>query len=402
MQTTSFISADNTWVLWAIITGWAAVSIYLEQKYKWASKVSGAIIALVGAMILANFNIIPTDAPVYDHVWGYVVPLAIPLLLFKTNIKKIWKESGRILVIFLISSVGTMIGATVGYLALHNLIPDLNKVAAMMSGSYIGGGVNFAAMATSFEVPGDLVSAAVVADNLLMALYFFVLISMPSIAFFRKKFSHPHLDEVERIGTKENETLAASYWGRKEISLKDIALGIASAVVIVAISGELSKLIGNLIPTSNGFLSMVNMLLSNKYLIITTVTMLGATFMSNYFENIKGSQEIGTFLIYLFFVVIGVPASIPLILAKSPLLLVYTTIMVVINMLVTFSVGKLLKFDLEEMILASNACIGGPTTAAAMAISKGWTKLIAPIMLVGTLGYILGNYFGLLMGNLLM
>lgn len=402
MQTTSFISADNTWVLWAIITGWAATSIYLEQKYKWASKVSGAIIALVGAMILANFNIIPTDAPVYDHVWGYVVPLAIPLLLFKTNIKKIWKESGRILVIFLISSVGTMIGATVGYLALHNLIPDLNKVAAMMSGSYIGGGVNFAAMATSFEVPGDLVSAAVVADNLLMALYFFVLISMPSIAFFRKKFSHPHLDEVERIGTKENETLAASYWGRKEISLKDIALGIASAVVIVAISGELSKLIGNLIPTSNGFLSMANMLLSNKYLIITTVTMLGATFMSNYFENIKGSQEIGTFLIYLFFVVIGVPASIPLILAKSPLLLVYTTIMVVINMLITFSVGRLLKFDLEEMILASNACIGGPTTAAAMAISKGWTKLIAPIMLVGTLGYILGNYFGLLMGNLLM
>lgn len=402
MQTTSFISADNTWVLWAIITGWAAVSIYLEQKYKWASKVSGAIIALVGAMILANFNIIPTDAPVYDHVWGYVVPLAIPLLLFKTNIKKIWKESGRILVIFLISSIGTMIGATVGYLALHNLIPDLNKVAAMMSGSYIGGGVNFAAMATSFEVPGDLVSAAVVADNLLMALYFFVLISMPSIAFFRKKFSHPHLDEVERIGTDENQTLAASYWGRKEISLKDIALGIASAVVIVAISGELSKLIGNLIPTSNGFLSMANMLLSNKYLIITTVTMLGATFMSNYFENIKGSQEIGTFLIYLFFVVIGVPASIPLILAKSPLLLVYTTIMVVINMLVTFSVGRLLKFDLEEMILASNACIGGPTTAAAMAISKGWTKLIAPIMLVGTLGYILGNYFGLLMGNLLM
>ncbi|MCD4713826.1 MAG: DUF819 family protein [Clostridiales bacterium] len=402
MQTTSFISADNTWVLWAIVTGWAAVSIYLEQKYKWASKVSGAIIALVGAMILANFNIIPTDAPVYDHVWGYVVPLAIPLLLFKTNIKKIWKESGRILVIFLISSVGTMIGAAVGYLALNNMIPDLNKVAAMMSGSYIGGGVNFAAMATSFEVPGDLVSAAVVADNLLMALYFFVLISMPSIAFFRKKFSHPHLDEVERIGTKENETLAASYWGRKEISLKDIALGIASAVVIVAISGELSKLIGNIIPTSNGFLSMANMLLSNKYLIITTVTMLGATFMSNYFENIKGSQEIGTFLIYLFFVVIGVPASIPLILAKSPLLLVYTTIMVVINMLVTFSVGKLLKFDLEEMILASNACIGGPTTAAAMAISKGWTKLIAPIMLVGTLGYILGNYFGLLMGNLLM
>ena len=30
----TLISADNTWALWAIIIGWAAVSIWLEQKYK--------------------------------------------------------------------------------------------------------------------------------------------------------------------------------------------------------------------------------------------------------------------------------------------------------------------------------------------------------------------------------
>ncbi|MBF4695411.1 DUF819 family protein [Fusibacter ferrireducens] len=399
---TSFISADNTWVLWAIITGWAAFSIFLEQKYQWAAKISGAIIALVGAMLLSNLRIIPTDSAVYDQIWGYVVPLAIPLLLFKTNIKKIWKESGRLLIIFLISSMGTMLGATIGYLALHNYIPDLSKIAAMMSGSYIGGGVNFAAMASSFEVPGELVSAAVVADNLLMALYFFVLITIPAMAFFRKKFKHPHIDQVEQIEIKADETIASSYWGRKEISLKDIAFSVATAFAIVAISTELSKYIGTLIPTDNSVSNTLNMLFSNKYLIITTLTMIGATFFSDYFENIKGSQEIGTFLIYLFFVVIGVPASIILIIQKSPLLLVYTTVMVVTNMIVTFGFGKLLKFDLEEIIMASNANIGGPTTAAAMAISKGWTSLIAPVMLVGTLGYIIGNYFGILMGNLLM
>lgn len=36
MQNT-LISADNTWVLWAIISGWVAFSIYLEQKYVWAA-----------------------------------------------------------------------------------------------------------------------------------------------------------------------------------------------------------------------------------------------------------------------------------------------------------------------------------------------------------------------------
>ena len=43
----------------------------------------------------------------------------------------------------------------------------------------------------------------------------------------------------------------------------------------------------------------------------------------------------------------------------------------------------------------------GPTTAAAMAISQGWIKLVGPIMLVGTLGYVVGTYFGTIVGNFL-
>ncbi len=88
----SFVSPDNIWVLWAVVTGWAAFSIYLEQKYNWASKVSGAIIALVGAMLLSNLNIIPVESVVYDQVWGYVVPLAIALLLYQCNIKRYGKK----------------------------------------------------------------------------------------------------------------------------------------------------------------------------------------------------------------------------------------------------------------------------------------------------------------------
>ncbi|WP_026893713.1 DUF819 domain-containing protein [Clostridiisalibacter paucivorans] len=398
----SLISADNTWVLWAILTGWAAISIWLEQNYKWASKVTGAIIGLIGAMILSNFKIIPTSAPAYDQVWGYVVPLAIPLLLYKANIRKIWRESGRILLIYLISSVGTMVGALVGFMALKNIVPSLYKVGAMMAGSYIGGGVNFVAMADSFEAPGELVSAAVVADNLLMALYFFVLIAIPSMALFRKLFSHPHIDEVESIGTDDKgKTQAASYWGRKEISLKDIAFSVGTAFAIVAVSNEVSGFLGEIIPTGNFGLELLNGLFGNKYLIMTTLTMILATYLPNFFGGMRGAQEIGTFLIYIFFVVIGVPASIPLIISKSPMLLVFCAVMVFSNMAITLIFGKLLKFNLEEILLASNANIGGPTTAAAMAIAKGWDKLIIPILLVGTLGYIIGNYFGIFMGNIL-
>lgn len=398
----TLISSDNIWVLWAFITGWAAFSIYLEQKFEWASKISGAIIALIGALILSNLKVIPTESVVYDQVWSYVVPLAITLLLYQCNITKIWKESGKILVLFLVSAIGTMLGSTLGFLLLNKHIPELGQLAGMMTGSYIGGGANFAAMASAFEIPGDLVSAAVVSDNLLMALYFFVLISIPSIAFFREKFKHPHIKEVEKIGIKEGETAASSYWKSKEVSLKDIGFCIGSAFIIVAVSVSLAEFLSSIIPTSNAFLKIINTLLGNQYLIITTVTMLCATLKSDFFGNLGGAQEIGTFLIYLFFVVIGVPASISSIMNNSPLLLVFCLIVVLINMLVTFGVAKLFKFNLEEAILASNACIGGPTTAAAMAVSKSWSKLIAPIMLIGTLGYVIGNYCGIIVGNFLM
>ena len=29
-----------------------------------------------------------------------------------------------------------------------------------------------------------------------------------------------------------------------------------------------------------------------------------------------------------------------------------------------------------------------------MSISRGWTKLVGPILIIGTLGYIIGNYIG--------
>ncbi|MDQ0177779.1 DUF819 family protein [Bacillus chungangensis] len=395
----TLIKPDDTWLLWAFLTGWAAISIYLEQKYKWAAKVSGAIIALVGAMLLSNLYIIPTEASVYDAVWSYVVPLAIPLLLFQANIKKIWNESGRLLIMFFLSAAGTTAGAIIGFFLLKDAIPGLEKVGAMMTGSYIGGGVNFAALATKFEAPGQLVSAAVVSDNMMMALYFFVLMILPAIHVIRKRFHTPYIDEAAKASNAENQ--ASSYWKRREVSLKDIALSIGTAFTLVAVSFKMAELFGTMIPSGENETFIFNVLhgiLADKYLMLTTITVLVVTIFSRFFEQLNGAQELGTFLIYLFFVVIGVPASITLIFQKSPLLLVFVAIMVLTNLCVSLVLGKLFKFSLEEIILASNANIGGPTTAAAMAISKGWTKLIVPILLIGTLGYIVGNYVGSAIG----
>lgn len=390
----SFISPDNTWVLWTFLVVWASISIVLEQKYKWASKITGAIIALVGAIAFANLGIIPTASPVYDAVWSYVVPIAIPLLLLKADVKKIYRESGRMFGAFHISALGTMIGTFVSAFVFSALIPQVSKIAGMITGSYIGGGVNFVAMTAAFNTPENLTNATIVADNLVMAVYFFICMSIPSIAFFKNKWGMSCSDVEQDSGS-------SNYWTKKEISLKDIAVCLAVAFTVACLSNILGEYITSIIPESNTLTKILRSVLGNMYLIMTTLMLIIATVFSKQFENINGAEEIGTFLIYLFFVVLGVPASISEIIKNGAFILIFCILVVLINLVVTLGVGKLFKCKLDELLLASNACIGGPTTAVAMAIAKGWKSLIVPVMVSGVWGYVLGNYAGIIVGNLL-
>lgn len=392
----TLFAADDVMMLWAIIVIFSSLSIYLELKYKWAAKISGAIIALIFALLLSNFKVIPSESVVYDQVWGFIIPLALPLLLFQIDIKAIWKESGRLLGIFLLSSVGTVAGTFAAFFLLKEHIPYLDKLSAMMSASYIGGGVNFAAMALKFDPPKDVMSAAVVADNLMTALFILTLMAIPTIQFFRNKFNTPHIDEVEgtQIAGRDD------YFSRKEISLLDIALNFGAAFFIVAVSFKLSAFMTDILPKADGNIlyEMFTSLVTDKYLILTTFTFVLLLLFPKFFKQLNGSNEFGTFLIYLFFFVLGIPASIPLIIQTAPLLLLFVFIIAMLNLVISLVAGKFIGADLEEILLASNANVGGPTTAAALAIAKGWHKLIGPILVVGTLGYIIGNYIGTAIG----
>ena len=377
----TLISADNTWALLSIMCVSVAIAIWLEQTVVlFQSALLATILALILAISFTNLNIIPTNSPLYDDVvWGFAVPLAIPLLLLQCNIKKIWKETGRLLIIFLIGAVGSCIGAFIGYFLLKNNISELNGLAAMMTGSYIGGGINFTALADAFSVSGTMISATTVADNLVTATSMFLLLSIPAVGFFRKHFKHPHIDEVESSTDGASaEIAAAAYWSKKEISLKDIAINFAYASIVVTISRLIAEALGNLIPTGNIMLNICNTFLGSQYIWITTISIIVSMAFEKQIEGISGYNEIGTSLLFVF-----------------------TLIIALTNMIFCFVFGKLLKFNLEDIVLASNANIGGPTTAVAMAISKGWTKLIGPIMLIGTLGYVIGTYFGIIVGGLL-
>lgn len=71
----TLIAGDDTWALWA-------------ERTSWGRRISGYAIYILLVITLSNLRVIPTSAVAYDVVWDYFVPLAIPLLLFKADLRR--------------------------------------------------------------------------------------------------------------------------------------------------------------------------------------------------------------------------------------------------------------------------------------------------------------------------
>src|SRR5687767_11970896 len=97
---TSLVKPDDYTTLWALMITGTAAAIWLEQSYKWAAKLSGPVVALLIAMTLSNSRIMPADSPAYDFIGAWLVPLAIPLLLFRANVLEILRTTGRMFACF--------------------------------------------------------------------------------------------------------------------------------------------------------------------------------------------------------------------------------------------------------------------------------------------------------------
>lgn len=145
------------------------------------------------------------------------------------------------------------------------------------------------------------------------------------------------------------------------------------------------------------WLRMIHTLVTNKYVLITGTSLAAATLFHRSLSRVNGPEELGGYLLYLFLFVIGLPADLKSVLFNVPLFFVFCAIIALTNLGVTLILGKLLHHHLEELLVCVNATLGGPPTAAAMAISKGWDKLVLPALLIGVWGYVIGTPLGVLM-----
>jgi uncharacterized membrane protein len=277
---------------------------------------------------------------------------------------------------------------------LYTLIDDLELIGPAMTASYIGGSVNFVSVVAMFNPPKDLMNATLVADSGVMIIYFLFLITMPGMYLVRRFF--PISEKSIQVAGTNNSTAQGDYWKPKPIGLVDIGKSLAIAFAIAMISVKISRFFnGPEMPV------VIKMVLGQQYLVLTTLSVLFPIVFSKTAKKMVGNEELGTFFIFIFFVMIGLPASFAKVILEAPVMILFCAIILFINFLFTFGLGKLLKYELEELVLAAIVTSGGPMSGVAAAISKKWQNLIFPSLMLGIWGYVIGNYIGYLVGILL-
>ncbi|WP_425153978.1 DUF819 domain-containing protein [Candidatus Palauibacter sp.] len=356
-----------------------------------------ALMVIIFTALIANFGLLPTSStaanpvPAYDAIFRAVAPLAIVWLLLKVNLRDILRAGLPIITLFLIGSLGTVAGVIAGMALVdgpERIGPLFGPLGGMFTGTYTGGSVNFNAVALEYDVmrEGVLFGGASAVDSIMTTVWMAATIAIP-------RWLRPHWpksgggafgtaaaapDSAERapdLGITEDT---------ERVHPVDLALVLAIGFGTLWASQRLEAWTASLgapIP---------------DILILTVIALILAQFRA--ITDLAGSRTLGLFSVYLFLCVIGAHCDVRALADIGPLglaLLVFTLTIIVVHGLITFGAARLLKLDVDIAAVASQANVGGGTSALALARSLGRGDLVLPAVLIGSLGNAVGTFLGL-------
>ena len=280
--------------------------------------------------------------------------------------------------LFVIGSLATTCGIIIAWYLLTPqtlLGEDGRIIAGMLTGTYTGGSVNFNAIALEYEFQkkGVLYAGTIAVDNVVTAIWIMITLIIPTFLNRIWKSNKRFISNKNQSNKSKDEN--------ESINLSSLAWLIFLGISAYYISDIISLYIID-IPS---------------ILILTTIGIVLAQI--KFISNLKGSQDLGLYLVYIFLAVIGAYCEIGAVSQLQDvgfLLLIFTISAVIIHGILFIIIGGIIYRDWEMISIASQANIGGGASAIALAEAFERKDLILPAILVGSLGNALGTYLGFL------
>lgn len=333
---------------------------------------------------------LPAGAEVYqDWFTKLAVPIALPMILFSMDVRRWLKMAGSTISSLLLGLFTVVFFIFIGYWIFRDSIPESWKVAGMLSAVYTGGTPNMAAMKTALNVDNELYLMTHTYEVALGALYLIFILSVGQRVFllWLPPFRKPETGSL-KIAESSIEGEFESYEGyfkRKTFLPVMGALGLS--VLIFAVSYGVSMLF----PADFSTAATI--------LLITTLG-IAASFVPK-IKNIEKTFQTGMYFILVFSLVVSSMADIRKLVNISFDLFWYVGLAMFGSHILHAFLARFFKIDADTVIISGSALICSPPFVPVVAGALKNRDVILTGLIVGIVGYAVGNYLGVSIAYLL-
>lgn len=343
-----------------------------------------------GLLLSFIFKRLGADMSIAETISSVLVLIAMPLILFSADLKSVRLLAKPMLGSFIMDIAAVIIAAAAGFLLFKGLFPDSSaaaKISGMLIGTYTGGTPNMISIGKALNA-GDNILLTQTADMVAGGIYFFLLLS------FLPKLLGKLLPAYTPVRSASGGSVE-NFESRGRI--KDYAALTALALVCVLIAVAIAIAL----PSKQGKTGLDKM---GEY---TAVIMLAVTTLGIALSFVKrvrttpGSYAAGQYFILMFSVAMGLCFDLE---ALSGAMVIFAMLLsvqfgaVIIHSLL----AKLFGIDRDTMLITSTAGVFGPAFIIPVANKLKNDEIIVPGLICGILGYAIGNYLGIGLGELLL
>lgn len=357
--------------------------ILLEQRFKIVKKIGGVLICYILGALVGNLGLLPGEAYVYqDWFTRLTVPLALPMILFSMDVKKWLKMARSAIASLILGLVTVVLMIFVGYWVFKDSIPEIWKVSGMLTAVYTGGTPNMAAMKTALNVDTELYLMTHTYEVALGAIYLIFILSVGQRVFllWLPPFKSPESGKIINVNPEDDFESYTGYFKRKTFFPVTGAFGLS--VLIFGVSYGLSLLFPESFSTAA------------TILLITTFGII-FSFVPK-IKNIQKTFQTGMYFILIFSLVVSSMADIRQLVNISFNLFWYVGLAMFGSHILHAFLAKFFKVDADTVIISGSALICSPPFVPVVAGALKNREVILTGLIVGIVGYAVGNYLGVI------
>ena len=367
--------------------------LWLTYRYVALRRVGSIIIAYVIGCGLGLTGLIPDTEEMHAVQTGVAsaaIPLAIPLLLFSSDLRSWMRLAPSFLKSTFFGLLGCALAIVAGFLICGTSDPQFfANVGGMLTGLYTGGNANLASLKIALGVDDTTYILTSAYSTMMSAVYlFFVIICGKRVLrLFMPDFHDDKNSQGDDVTIENHDDELFLGLFRKD-NLRDLGTALLLTVVIILVGAG----IASLCPKS-AFQSVFILTIS---LFSVLASLVGRV------RRLKRTFEAGTFFILIFSVAVASQVSLRTLTEVNPDLFLFVTIVTIGSMFFHVLLSALFRIDTDTTLVTSISLICSPPFAPVMGGALKNKAVIGPGIAVGLFGYAIGTYLGFAIAHLLM